>query len=198
MMMTALQQVCVYCGSSVGARPSYARAARALGTALAVRRLGLVYGGGNIGLMGILADAVLSAGGRVTGVIPEALVAREVAHHAVTDLRVVKSMHERKALMAALADAFIALPGGLGTLEELFESLTWGQLGLHEKPCGLLDVDGFFGDLVRFLDRTVAERFVQPEYRAMLIVDTDPDRLLASLAGYEAPAVEKWLDTGEA
>jgi len=192
-----ISRLCVYCGSSVGARGEYARAARELGAVLAGRGIGLVYGGGNIGLMGVLADTVLDAGGEVIGVIPDALVAREIAHDGVTELRVVKSMHERKALMADLADGFIALPGGLGTLEELFEALTWAQLGLHVKPCGLLDVDGFFGDLTRFLDRAVEDRFVRREHRAMLIVDTDAGRLVERLARYHAPHVDKLLDRDE-
>jgi len=161
---------CVYCGSSTGTRPEYAAAARELGEVMARRGIGLVYGGGNVGLMGVLADAMVAASAEVIGVIPEALVARELAHQGVSELRVVGTMHERKALMADLADGFIAMPGGLGTLEELFEALTWAQLGLHAKPCGLLDVAGFFDDLDRFLDRVVADGFVRPDSRARLIV----------------------------
>jgi len=173
---------CVYCGSSTGTRPEYAAAARELGEVMARRGIGLVYGGGNVGLMGVLADAMVAASAEVIGVIPEALVARELAHQGVSELRVVGTMHERKALMADLADGFIALPGGLGTLEELFEALTWAQLGLHAKPCGLLDVAGFFDDLDRFLDRVVADGFVRPDSRARLIVETDPARLVERLA----------------
>jgi len=189
-----MTRLCVYCGSSVGARPGFAAAARELGTVLADRGIGLVYGGGNIGLMGVLADTMVAGGAEVIGVIPEALVAREVAHRSLTDLRIVGSMHERKALMAALADGFIALPGGLGTLDELFETLTWGQLGLHEKPCGLLNVAGFYDDLARLLDRLVAERFVHLDHRAMLVVETDPARLLDRLSQYKAPRVDKLID----
>ena len=177
-----MTRICVYCGSSAGARAEYAAAARELGGALADRGIGLVYGGGNVGLMGVLADAMVAASAEVIGVIPEALVARELAHQGVSELRVVGTMHERKALMADLADGFIALPGGLGTLEELFEALTWAQLGLHAKPCGLLDVAGFFDDLDRFLDRVVADGFVRPDSRARLIVETDPARLVERLA----------------
>jgi len=181
-------RICVYCGSSVGARPTYAAAARELGRVLAGRGIGLVFGGGHVGLMGVLADTMLAAGADVIGVIPEALVARELAHQGVSDMRVVATMHERKALMADLADGFIALPGGLGTLEELFEALTWAQLGLHAKPCGLLDVGGFFDDLARFLDRVVEDGFVRPESRARLVVDNDPARLVERLAAPAAPA----------
>jgi hypothetical protein len=166
----------------MGTRPEYAAAARELGEVMARRDIGLVYGGGNVGLMGVLADAMVAASAEVIGVIPEALVARELAHQGVSELRVVGTMHERKALMADLADGFIALPGGLGTLEELFEALTWAQLGLHTKPCGLLDVAGFFDDLDRFLDRVVADGFVRPDSRARLIVETDPARLVERLA----------------
>jgi len=189
-----MTRLCVYCGSSAGARPEFAAAARELGMALADRGIGLVYGGGNIGLMGVLADTMVAAGAEVIGVMPEALVAREVAHRGLTDLRIVGSMHERKALMTALADGFIALPGGLGTLDELFETLTWGQLGLHEKPCGLLNVAGFYDDLARLLDRLVAERFVHVDHRSMLVVETDPARLLDRLSRYKAPRVDKLID----
>jgi uncharacterized protein (TIGR00730 family) len=151
-----------------------------------------VYGGGNVGLMGILADAALGAGARVVGVIPEALVARELAHAGLSELRVVGSMHERKALMAELADAFIALPGGLGTLDELFEVWTWAQLGLHARPIGLLDVEGFFQPLVAHLDRAVAEGFVRPQHRAMVVIEGEPERLLDRFAAYRAPDVGKW------
>jgi len=192
--MTALRCVAVYCGSNPGARPAYADAARRLGILLGTRGLGLVYGGGNVGLMGVLADAALGAGARVVGVIPEALVARELAHGGVSELRVVGSMHERKALMAELADAFIALPGGLGTLDELFEVWTWAQLGLHARPIGLLDVEGFFESLVSHLDRAVAEGFVRPEHRAMVVIEREPERLLDRFAAYVPPRVGKWLD----
>lgn len=189
-----MTRLCVYCGSSPGRLAAYAAAARELGRALAGRDIGLVFGGGHVGLMGVLADAMLAAGAEVIGVIPEALVARELAHQGVSDLRVVATMHERKALMADLADGFIALPGGFGTLEELFEALTWAQLGLHEKPCGLLDVDGFFDDLARFLDRVVRDGFVRPESRARLVVDTDPARLVERLVRARGPGAARPID----
>jgi uncharacterized protein (TIGR00730 family) len=176
-----LRRLCVYCGSSPGARPAYAEAAHALGTLLAHEGIGLVTGGGRVGLMGVVADAVLAAGGEATGVIPQALMDREVGHEGLTALHVVGSMHERKALMAHLADAFVALPGGLGTLEEIAEMLTWAQLGLHPKPCGLLDVAGYYAPLVRFFDHATAERFVRPEHRALLAVESDPAQLLGRL-----------------
>ena len=192
-----MKRVCVFCGSNVGARPVYADAARAVGGALARRGCGLVYGGGCIGLMGIVADAVLAHGGEVIGVIPEALVAKELAHRGLTELRVVGSMHERKASMADLADAFIALPGGYGSFEELCEMLTGAQLGLHRKPSGLLNVDGYYDPLLALFDRAVTERFVRPVHRALVLEDRDPDRLLDRLAGYEPPTLEKWIDRDE-
>jgi len=188
-----MRRVCVFCGSSPGARPAYAAAARALGRELAGRGLGLVYGGGNVGLMGVVADAVLDAGGEVVGVIPHALMAREIGHAGVTTMHVVDSMHERKALMAAEADAFLALPGGVGTFEELFEAITWTQLGLHAKPCGLLNVDGFYDELLRFLDHAWAEGFIKPETRAIVKAGADPAALLDLLAGAELPAVPRWI-----
>jgi uncharacterized protein (TIGR00730 family) len=192
-----LKRVCVFCGSSPGARPSYRAAAEALGAAVARRGLGLVYGGAHVGLMGVVADAALAQGGEVIGVLPRALEAKELAHRNLSALYVVESMHERKALMAELSDCFVALPGGIGTLEETFEAWTWTQLGLHEKPCALLDVDGYYAALQEFLERAVADRFVRPEHRTMLLVDGDPERLLDALAAWRAPIVEKWLDRGE-
>lgn len=189
-----MNRVCVFCGSSPGARPAYAATAHGLVAALAERGLGLVYGGANVGLMGELANAARSCGVHVTGVMPSSLVEREIAHGALDDLRIVGSMHERKELMAALSDGFVALPGGMGTLEELFEVLTWGQLGLHRKPCGLLDAAAFFAPLEAFLDHTVSEGFLTPEHRRMLLVDTDPGRLLDHLATYEPAFTEKWTD----
>jgi uncharacterized protein (TIGR00730 family) len=189
-----VRRVCVFCGSSLGSRPAYADAARGLGEALARRRIGLVYGGGSIGLMGVVADAALAAGGEVIGVIPRALERRELAHGKLTRLDVVGSMHERKARMAELSDAFVALPGGLGTLEELAEVLTWAQLGLHRKPCALLDAGGYWRPLTAFLDHAVAERFVRHEHRAMVLVDDDPEALLDRLEVYAPPAVERWID----
>ena len=192
--MSALARVCVFSGSSPGARPAYREAAAGLGRALAARGLELVYGGARVGLMGVLADAALAAGAEVQGVIPAGMVAKEVAHEGLTQLHVVDSMHERKARMADLADAFVALPGGLGTLEELAEILTWAQLGLHQKPCGLLDVGGFFAGLLAFLDHTVTERFVRPEHRGLLLAAAEPEALLDAFARWEPPILEKWLD----
>jgi len=171
--------------------------ARSLGRAIVERRWALVYGGARVGLMGALADEVLLHGGHVTGIIPETLVVKEVAHAGLSELRVVKSMHERKAMMADLSDGFVALPGGWGTVEELFEVLTWGQLGLHRKPCGLLNVRGYFDHLLTFVGHAVAEGFLRPEYRPMILTSTDPGRLLDLLATYEPPTVEKWISSSE-
>jgi uncharacterized protein (TIGR00730 family) len=189
-----VKRVCVFSGSSPGADPAYRAAATDLGHHLAERGIELVYGGAHVGLMGVLADAALADGGRVIGVIPRSLVEREIAHPGLSDLRVVDSMHERKAQMAELADAFVALPGGVGTLEELFEVYTWNQLGLHAKPLGLFNVRGYFDGLVRFLDHAVAERFVTDAHRAMLLVGEDLAELLDGLAGWQAPAQTKWID----
>jgi uncharacterized protein (TIGR00730 family) len=189
-----VKSVCVFCGASPGADPAFVAGAREVGRLLAESGRTLVYGGGCVGLMGAVADAALAAGGRVVGIIPKALVEREVAHRGLTELRVVGSMHERKAAMADSADGFLTLPGGLGTLEEFFEVWTWGQLGLHSKPHGLLDVNGFFGPLLTFVDRLVEQRFVRPEHRAMLLVGGDPASLLASMAGHRPTYVPKWLD----
>ena len=176
-----MRSVCVFSASSPGARPEYLDAAKALGTELALRGIRLVYGGASVGLMAAVADAALEAGGAVTGVIPRHLLDREVAHLGLDDLRVTSGMHERKALMAELSDGFIALPGGYGTLEELAEVLAWSQLGLHSKPCGLLDVAGYYRLLLEFFDHAVTERFVRPQYRSMLLADIDPGRLLDSM-----------------
>jgi uncharacterized protein (TIGR00730 family) len=189
-----MKRVCVFAGSSLGSRPAYGSLARELGAALAVHRIDLVYGGARVGLMGIVADAVLAGGGQVIGVIPAALVAREVAHNGLTDLRIVNSMHERKALMADLADAFIAVPGGWGTCDEFFEVLTWGQLGLHRKPCGLLNVDGYFDRLLAFVAHSIDEGFVRPEHGKLISVADDSQALLDLLETNEPPVVEKWLD----
>ena len=177
-----MQQICVFCGSSPGADPAYLEAARRLGAALVERGLGLVYGGAGVGLMRALADEVLSRGGRVTGVMPEVLVDRDVAHTGLIDLRVVGSMHERKALMAKLSDGFIALPGGFGTLDEFCEVLSWGQLGLHGKPCGLLNVGGYFSHLIGFFDHALEQGFLSQHHRAMIIVSDDPRGLLTRFA----------------
>jgi uncharacterized protein (TIGR00730 family) len=188
-----IKSVCVFCGSSSGARPAYAEAARALAGALARRGLTLVYGGASRGLMGTLADAALAAGVPVVGVIPRALARAEIAHAGLTELAIVDSLYERKRLMFERADAFVTLPGGFGTLDELAEALTMSQLGLHAKPCGLLDVDGFFDPLIAFFDRSVSERFVRPEHRALVTVEDDPDRLLEALERPQPPAVVKWM-----
>ncbi|WP_147652361.1 TIGR00730 family Rossman fold protein [Vulcaniibacterium gelatinicum] len=189
-----MRSICVYCGSNTGSRPAYAERAIALGTRLAREGLTLVYGGGNVGLMGLLADAALEAGGEVIGVIPEQLVEWEVAHQGLTRLEVVANMHERKARMFDLADAFIALPGGFGTLDEMFEMLTWRQLGLGDKPCAFLDVEGFYDPLLAMLDRMVAERFLHPDQRRDLWHGEDLDGLLAWMRAYRPAQASKWID----
>ncbi len=194
--MTELRRVAVFCGSNVGARPEYVAAAKALGKTMASRGIGLVYGGSNVGLMAAIADEVADELGDIVGVIPKTLVEREVANTSLDDLRVVGSMHERKALMAELADGFIALPGGIGTLEEFFETWTWAQLGMHRKPCGLLNVAGYYDPLLAFLDRSVEEKFVRPPHRQMVIVEADAGVLLDRFSAYEAPQVIKWLNVG--
>lgn len=191
--MSHIASVCVFAGSSPGTRIEYAAAARSLGQILTSERILVVYGGGSVGLMGVLADAVLESGGSITGVIPRSLFEREVGHQGLTELHVVESMHERKAMMAELADAFIALPGGIGTMEELLETLTWGQLGYHDKPCGLLNVSGYWNGMLAALDRAVEERFLARPHRTMLIVGDEPSDLLRRLRAYEPPRVEKWL-----
>jgi uncharacterized protein (TIGR00730 family) len=192
-----MKRLCVYCGSSSGSRTDYIEAARRLGQLMAEQGIGLVYGGGRVGLMGKLADAVLAAGGEVIGVIPSALMAREVGHTGLKDLRVVGSMHERKALMVELADGFVALPGGIGTMDELFEVWTWAQLGSHRKPCGMLDVAGYYAPLLGFLDHMVAQGFLRTEHRRMLVVDQDPQALLARMRSYVAPMTVKWITPSE-
>jgi uncharacterized protein (TIGR00730 family) len=189
-----LRSVCVFCGSSPGARPGYMEAAAQLGVLLASRQIRLVYGGASVGLMRAVANAVLEAGGEVTGVIPEALRAREIAHTGLQDLRIVPSMHERKALMSDLADAFLGLPGGAGTLEEFFEVWTWAQLGIHRKPCGLLNVARYFDGLLTFLDHAVGEQFLRAEHRAMVLVDDSAERLLGRLETFRPPDVAKWIE----
>jgi uncharacterized protein (TIGR00730 family) len=190
-----VQRVCVFCGSSPGARPAYAEATAETARLLVDQGIGVVYGGGHVGLMGVLADTAMAAGGEVIGVIPQALVDREIGHTAITQLRVVESMHERKALMTELSDAFLALPGGAGTLEELFEVYTWAQLGLHSKPCALLDVEDYYSGLAAFLDHAVEERFLREEHRAALMVEREPARLLERLRAFEPGTVTpKWID----
>lgn len=195
--MVQPKAVAVFCGSSMGTRPDYLRVASALGETLAVRGITLVYGGASVGLMGAVADAALAAGGSVVGVIPEALSAKEIEHRGLTELHVVGSMHARKEMMAARADAFIALPGGLGTLEELFEVWTWAMLGYHTKPCSLLDVGGYYDRLAGFLDHAVTEGFVRESYRRMLLVHDDPGALLDAIAAYEPPRVAKWIEPAQ-
>ena len=189
-----MKAICVFTGSSSGVRPEYRAAATELGSLLAARRIRLVYGGARVGLMGAVADAALASGGDVIGVIPAALVAKEVVHTGLTDLRVVDSMHERKALMSDLSDAFVALPGGWGTLEEFFEVLTWAQLGLHRKPCGLLNAEGYFERLLAFLDHTIDEGFVRPQNAELIAVAPTPGELLDRLESPLPPPIEKWLD----
>jgi uncharacterized protein (TIGR00730 family) len=190
----ALSSLCVFCGSNGGADPAYLDAAARTGRALAQRGVRLVYGGGKVGMMGAIADAALEAGGEVVGVIPQQIFDLEIGHEGVSDLRVVGSMHERKALMADLADAFVALPGGIGTFEELFEVFTWAQLGLHRKPLGLLDVAGYYAPLEAMLDHAVEQRFLRPQTRAMLVRDDSLDALLERFEHWEPPGLPKWLD----
>jgi uncharacterized protein (TIGR00730 family) len=193
-----VERICVFCGASPGARPEYREATADLARLLVKEGIGVVYGGGGVGLMGALADAVIAEGGEVTGVIPRALVEREIAHRDVIDMRVVGSMHERKALMAELADAFIALPGGLGTLEELFEVYTWAQLGLHRKPCALLNVAGYYDGIEDFLAHAVTERFLREEHRELLMIERDPSALLQRIRAFEPDAaLPKWIDREE-
>ena len=186
-----MKRVCVFCGSSAGIRGDYSVAAQKLAAAMARRGLGLVYGGGNVGLMGMIADSMLQAGGEVIGVIPQHLVAKEVAHRGLTELRVVDTMHQRKALMNELSDAFIALPGGYGTLEEFFEILTWSQLGIHGKPSGLLNVSGYYDSLLAMLDHAVAEGFLRAPFRELVMADTDADSLLQRLAVFVPVQIDK-------
>jgi hypothetical protein len=192
-----MERICVYCGSRPGTDPAFLAAAEEFGRLLAVRDLGLVYGGGDVGLMGAVADGALDGGGDVVGVIPEALAEREVAHERLTDLHVVDSMHTRKRRMAELADGFVALPGGFGTLEELVEMLTWAQLGFHSDPCGLLNVDGYYDGLVSFFDHQVDTGFVEPSHRRLLTVTDEPEELLARFEAYDSPVAEQVVDDTE-
>lgn len=190
-----MKRICVFCGSSSGADAAYSSAAEELGQAMARRGLGLVYGGAGVGLMGRIAESVLSGGGEVIGVMPSALAEKEVAFQDLPDLRIVDSMHERKALMADLSDGFVALPGGLGTLEELLEILTWAQLGIHEHPCGVLNVCGYFDEIAAFLDRAVDQEFILPEHRAMVLFHRDAEALLDAFEDYQPPKIDKarWI-----
>lgn len=189
-----MNSLCVFCGSSTGDDLAFADAARTLATVLVQANIRLVYGGGSVGLMGVLADAVLQRGGHVIGVIPQSLWDREVGHRGLTGLRIVANMHDRKALMAELSDGFIALPGGIGTLEEFFEIWTWAQLGVHHKPCGILNAGGYFDLLLAFIDQMVQRRLLRPEHREMMIVDATPEQLIRRFRDYRPPAVAKWLD----
>jgi hypothetical protein len=195
--MSPINSICIYCGSSPGRLDAYASAAYSLAESLVSRNIRLVYGGASIGIMGMVADRVLKLGGQAVGVIPKALAHKEVAHQHLTELHVTHSMHERKMLMAELADGFIALPGGIGTLEELFEIWTWAQLGFHHKPCGLLNVEGYYDALITFLDHVMAEQFVKAHHHAMLMVETNPDALLDRYINYQPPAVKHWLGKDE-
>ncbi len=189
-----MKNICVFCGSNAGANVLYTQAAQALGKLLVAQNLRLIYGGGNVGLMGIIADAVMDAGGEVIGVIPDFLMQKEVGHQAITEQIIVNTMHERKQKMADLADAFIAMPGGIGTLEELFEVFTWGQLALHQKPIGLLNASNYYQHLLQFLDHTVQEGFLSQANRDMIMMHQQAPELLELLRNYDAPSAEKWLD----
>ncbi len=189
-----MKRICVFCGSNKGAKIQYIEAAKSLGKVLVKKNIGLVYGGGKVGLMGVIADEVLAAGGEVIGVIPQSLVAREVAHQNVTQMHIVNSMHERKALMADLSDGFMALPGGMGTFDEFCEILTWAQLGIHQKPCGILNVENYFTPLLAMFDHAMREGFLRDTHRALVIEATEPETLLELFAKYQPQHVEKWLD----
>jgi len=193
--MRPSQSICVFAGSSPGNDPTLLESASALGRALVARGYGLVYGGASIGLMGRVADTVLAAGGQVIGVMPDFLAAHEIAHRGLTELKITTSMHERKDAMASRSDGFIALPGGFGTLEEFFEAITWAQLGLHTKPCGLLNVNGYYDSLLRFLDTAVENKLLRPEHRDMVLVAPTADALLDRMQAYAAPTLTKWIDT---
>ena len=192
-----MKKICVYCGSSPGKNPAYSLAAASLAQEMCKRNIDLVYGGAAVGIMGAVADAVIAAGGEAVGVIPKSLAVKEVAHDGLSELHVVASMHERKAMMAELADGFIALPGGWGTLEEIFEMLTWAQLGFHNKPCGLLNVDGYYDGLIAFLENSFEQRFVNELYRPMLMQAHEPGSLLDQFTTYRAPIVRKWMGEDE-
>jgi uncharacterized protein (TIGR00730 family) len=192
-----MKRICVFCGSNPGLRPDYAAAAQGLARVMAERGIGLVYGGGHVGLMGIVADTIMAEGGEAIGVIPEALLKREVGHHGLTELHVVRSMHERKQLMADLSDGFIAMPGGYGTFEEFCEVITWSQLGIHPKACGLLNVLGFYDALLAMFDHGVKEGFIHPQHRAMVLEGTDPGALIDEMATFVLPKAEKWIGPGD-
>ena len=196
--MTSLPgKICVFTGSRQGSRPEYSEAARQLGRALVERHYGLVYGGGNVGLMSVIADTVLGLGGHVTGVIPDSLVSKEVAHRGLSDLRIVQSMHERKAVMAELSDGFIAMAGGIGTMEEFFEVLSWAQLGIHRKPCGLLNTGGYYEHLIKFLDDAVDQGFLKPKHRSLLIVANEPAEMLNRLESFMVTRGDQRFDSSK-
>ena len=192
-----MKRICVYCGSNPGKSAEFLESARSLARELVQREICLVYGGASVGIMGEIADTVLAGGGEVIGVIPQALVDKEVSHAGLTELKIVDSMHERKEIMADISEGFIALPGGLGTIEEIFEVLTWAQLGFHKKPCALLNVKGYYDKLTQFLNHAVAEGFIANPHREMLLVEDEPHRLLEIMAAYNAPAVDKWIGRNE-
>ncbi len=189
-----MKSICVYCGSSVGASEVYAQGARALAQQMVKDNIALVYGGGNVGLMGVIATEVMRLGGEATGVIPKALLDKELGHHGLTRLHIVKDMHERKAMMAELSDGFVAMPGGMGTLEELFEVLTWAQLGFHYKPIGLLNVDGFYDNLIAFIEHLVSQRFLTAEQSLLMMHDADPANLVQRFKTYKPSYTNKWAD----
>lgn len=193
-MERKVKRICVFCGSSMGIRPAYEQVARQLGESIARRGMGLVYGGAHIGLMGAVADAALEAGGEVIGVIPESLVRKEIAHRGLGDLRIVGSMHERKALMAELSDAFVALPGGVGTFEEFFEVVTWALLGIHRNPCALLNIEGYYDSLLSLVENAISEQFLHPRHRGLILSETDPERLLDRLETFVPTVVPKFMD----
>jgi uncharacterized protein (TIGR00730 family) len=192
-MDNPIRSVCVFCGSSHGLAPEYAQIAKEMGEAIAKRGWTLIYGGGNVGLMGVVADAALAVGGKVIGVIPEALLARELGHHGVTELRVVNTMHERKALMVELADGFVALPGGIGTFEEFFEVLTWVQLGIHQKPCGMINTRGYYQPVIDLLANAVKEGFLRAEHQQMVLTSEEPGELLAKMTAHKPAQLQKWI-----
>ncbi len=196
-MSQPIRALAVFCGSSHGANPAFATTARQFGEQLAREQITLVYGGGNVGLMGVIADATLAAGGKVVGVIPHGLAVKELAHAGLTELHIVDSMHQRKALMADRSDAFVAMPGGLGTFEEILEITTWAQLGIHRKPCGLLNVAGYYDKLIAFLDHAVEQQLFKPEHRGMILVESEPSRMLERMRSYSPTHVEKWIGRGE-
>ena len=192
-----MKRICVFCGSNPGNNPVFLRTAESLGRFLAQNDVELVFGGGSVGLMGKIADTVLAEGGRVIGVIPKSLADKEVAHEGLTELQIVDSMHTRKAMMEELSDGFIALPGGFGTFEELCEIITWAQLGFHSKPCGFLNVDGYYDPLIDLFDKATAERFVHPEHRKLVLIEKDIEKMFGKMVEYRAPKLEKWLDREE-